>query len=88
MQAPVLDIPTCDDVFATHSLKAGRIIADLAPETVDYGRKVPLKDGTWHFPPRHVTDIMTNPGVFRARRVGVIITGGHVDPDRRPRITP
>jgi threonine dehydratase len=46
-----------DDAF--RSFKAGRIIADDAPETVADGLKVPLKDLTWHFVSRHVTDIFT-----------------------------
>jgi threonine dehydratase len=103
---------------ACRSFKAGHIIADDAPETVADGLKVPLKDLTWHFVSRHVTDIftatedeiiaamkltwkrmkivmepscavplaciLTNPAVFRGRRVGVIITGGNVDLDRLP----
>ncbi|GJD36846.1 beta-hydroxyaspartate dehydratase BhcB [Methylobacterium aerolatum] len=44
---------------AHRSLKAGRIIADDAPVTVADGLKVPLKDLTWHFVSRHVTDILT-----------------------------
>ncbi|TCP63008.1 threonine dehydratase [Rhodovulum bhavnagarense] len=44
---------------ACRSLRAGRIIADDAPETVADGLKVPLKDNTWHFVSRHVTDILT-----------------------------
>ncbi len=44
---------------AARSLKAGRIIADDAPETVADGLKVPLKDLTWHFVSRYVTDIFT-----------------------------
>lgn len=46
-----------DDAF--RSFKAGRIIADDAPETVADGLKVPLKALTWHFVSRHVTDIFT-----------------------------
>ncbi|MGL4236691.1 beta-hydroxyaspartate dehydratase BhcB [Tabrizicola sp.] len=46
-----------DDAY--RSFKAGRIIADDAPETVADGLKVPLKDLTWHFVSRHVTDIFT-----------------------------
>ena len=48
---------TADD--ALRSLRAGRIIADDAPETVADGLKVPLKELTWHFVARHVTDIFT-----------------------------
>lgn len=44
---------------AARSLKAGEIIADDAPNTVADGLKVPLKDLTWHFVSRHVTDILT-----------------------------
>ncbi|MCB5411263.1 beta-hydroxyaspartate dehydratase BhcB [Pseudogemmobacter faecipullorum] len=44
---------------ACRSLKAGRIIADDAPQTIADGLKVPLKELTWHFVQRHVTDILT-----------------------------
>ncbi|ETX16679.1 serine/threonine dehydratase [Roseivivax halodurans JCM 10272] len=44
---------------ACRSFKAGRIIADDAPETIADGLKVPLKELTWHFVSRHVTDILT-----------------------------
>ena len=44
---------------ACRSFKAGHIIADDAPETVADGLKVPLKDLTWHFVSRYVTDILT-----------------------------
>ncbi|MDE0255641.1 MAG: pyridoxal-phosphate dependent enzyme [Rhodospirillaceae bacterium] len=44
---------------ACRSLRAGRIIADDAPETVADGLKVPLKELTWHFVANHVTDILT-----------------------------
>jgi threonine dehydratase len=44
---------------AARSFRAGRIIADDAPVTVADGLKVPLKELTWHFVSRHVTDIMT-----------------------------
>ncbi|MDZ5697858.1 beta-hydroxyaspartate dehydratase BhcB [Chelativorans sp. M5D2P16] len=44
---------------ACRSLKAGHIIADDAPQTVADGLKVPLKDLTWHFVSRHVSDIFT-----------------------------
>ena len=44
---------------AARSLRAGRIIADDAPETVADGLKVPLKELTWHFVSSHVTDILT-----------------------------
>ncbi|MFV0244186.1 MAG: beta-hydroxyaspartate dehydratase BhcB [Qingshengfaniella sp.] len=46
-----------DDAY--RSFKAGKIIADDAPETVADGLKVPLKDLTWHFVSNHVTDILT-----------------------------
>ncbi|NJM81517.1 MAG: pyridoxal-phosphate dependent enzyme [Tabrizicola sp.] len=46
-----------DDAY--RSFKAGRIIADDAPDTVADGLKVPLKDLTWHFVSRHVTDVFT-----------------------------
>ncbi|WP_370158742.1 beta-hydroxyaspartate dehydratase BhcB [Limimaricola soesokkakensis] len=44
---------------AARSFRARHIIADDAPETVADGLKVPLKDLTWHFVSRHVTDILT-----------------------------
>lgn len=44
---------------AARSFKAGHIIADDAPETVADGLKVPLKELTWHFVQRHVSDILT-----------------------------
>jgi len=44
---------------AARSFKAGHIIADDAPDTVADGLKVPLKDLTWHFVKKHVTDIFT-----------------------------
>ena len=46
-----------DDAY--RSFKAGHIIADDAPETIADGRKVPLKELTWHFVSNHVTDILT-----------------------------
>ncbi len=46
-----------DDAY--RSFKAGHIIADDAPSTIADGLKVPLKDLTWHFVARHVTDILT-----------------------------
>ncbi|MBB4286779.1 beta-hydroxyaspartate dehydratase BhcB [Roseospira goensis] len=107
---------------ACRSLKAGHIIADDAPQTVADGLKVPLKEYTWHFVSRYVTDILLateqeiidamyltwqrmkivmepscavplatilkNPAVFAGKRVGVIITGGNVDLDRLPWMTP
>ncbi|MCY4006115.1 MAG: pyridoxal-phosphate dependent enzyme [Rhodobacteraceae bacterium] len=44
---------------AMRSLKAGRIIADDAPDTIADGLKVPLKELTWHFVSRYVADILT-----------------------------
>ena len=44
---------------AARSFRAGHIIADDAPVTVADGLKVPLKELTWHFVRRHVTDILT-----------------------------
>lgn len=44
---------------ACRSFRAGRIIADDAPETVADGLKVPLKELTWHFVRNHVADILT-----------------------------
>jgi threonine dehydratase len=44
---------------ACRSFKAGHIIADDAPETVADGLKVPLKELTWHFVSRYVTDVLT-----------------------------
>jgi threonine dehydratase len=46
-----------DDAY--RSFKAGHIIADDAPQTVADGLKVPLKELTWHFVSRYVTDIFT-----------------------------
>ncbi|WP_349036273.1 beta-hydroxyaspartate dehydratase BhcB [Pseudotabrizicola sp. 4114] len=60
--APGVDVyaaepQNADDAY--RSFKAGRIIADDAPETVADGLKVPLKDLTWHFVSNHVADIFT-----------------------------
>ncbi|MEO1678815.1 MAG: beta-hydroxyaspartate dehydratase BhcB [Pseudomonadota bacterium] len=46
-----------DDAY--RSFKAGHVIADDAPETIADGLKVPLKENTWHFVSRYVTDILT-----------------------------
>jgi threonine dehydratase len=46
-----------DDAY--RSLKAGHIIADDAPVTIADGLKVPLKERTWHFVSKHVSDILT-----------------------------
>ncbi len=46
-----------DDAY--RSFKGGRLIADDAPVTVADGLKVPLKELTWHFVQRHVSDIFT-----------------------------
>lgn len=48
---------TADD--ACRSLKAGHIIADDAPQTIADGLKVPLKERTWHFVSRYVSEIFT-----------------------------
>jgi threonine dehydratase len=107
---------TADDAY--RSFKAGHIIADDAPKSVADGLLVPLRDLTWHFVSRHVSEIFTaseeeivgamklawkhlrvvlepssavplacvlkNPEFFRAKRVGIIITGGNVDLDKLP----
>lgn len=44
---------------AARSLHAGHIIADDAPDTIADGLKVPLKDLTWYFVSKYVTDILT-----------------------------
>lgn len=44
---------------AARSFRAGHIIADDAPETIADGLKVPLKELTWHFVSKYVTDILT-----------------------------
>jgi len=44
---------------AARSLRAGRLIADDAPQTVADGLKTPLKPLTWHFVSRYVSDILT-----------------------------
>ena len=46
-----------DDAY--QSFKQGRIVAYDAPETVADGLKVPLKERTWHFVSRYVTDVLT-----------------------------
>ncbi len=46
-----------DDAY--RSFKAGRIIADDAPNTVADGLKVPMKELTWHFVRQGVSDIVT-----------------------------
>ena len=46
-----------DDAY--RSFKAGHIIADDAPDTVADGLKVPLKELTWHFVSKYVSDIHT-----------------------------
>jgi threonine dehydratase len=46
-----------DDAY--RSFRAGHIIADDAPNTVADGLKVPLKELTWHFVSKYVTDIFT-----------------------------
>jgi len=44
---------------AARSFRAGHIIADDAPQTIADGLKVPLKENTWHFVERYVSDIHT-----------------------------
>jgi threonine dehydratase len=61
-QAPEVQIiaaepEQADDAY--RSFKAGYIIADDAPKTIADGLLVPLKDLTWHFVSKHVTDILT-----------------------------
>ena len=46
-----------DDAY--RSFKAGKIIADDAPESVADGLLVPLKDLTWHFVSSHVSEMFT-----------------------------
>jgi len=46
-----------DDAY--RSFNAGHIIADDAPKTIADGLLVPLKDLTWHFVSRHVSEIYT-----------------------------
>lgn len=46
-----------DDAY--RSFKAGRLIADDAPQTVADGLKVPLKELTWHFVRNFVSDVLT-----------------------------
>ncbi|GAB1377817.1 beta-hydroxyaspartate dehydratase BhcB [Pararhodobacter aggregans] len=55
---------------AARSFRAGHIIADDAPVTVADGLKVPLKELTWHFVSRHVTDILT---VSEAEIIGAML---------------
>ncbi len=62
--APDIDVYAAEPAQADdacRSLKAGRIIADDAPETVADGLRVPLKELTWHFVSHHVADILTVP---------------------------
>jgi len=58
-----------DDAY--RSFKAGHIIADDAPETVADGLKVPLKELTWHFVSKYVTDILTasDPEIIAAMKL-------------------
>ena len=58
-----------DDAY--RSFKAGHIIADDAPVTIADGLKVPLKDLTWHFVKRHVSDILTasDPEIIEAMKL-------------------
>ncbi|MDN5870330.1 MAG: pyridoxal-phosphate dependent enzyme [Nitrococcus sp.] len=46
-----------DDAY--QSLKQGKIVAYDAPKTIADGLLVPLKERTWHFVSRYVTDILT-----------------------------
>ena len=60
--APNINIFAAEPVQADdacRSFKAGYIIADDSPVTVADGLKVPLKEKTWHFVSKHVTDIHT-----------------------------
>ncbi|WP_102108231.1 beta-hydroxyaspartate dehydratase BhcB [Oceaniglobus roseus] len=60
--APGVEIYAAEPVNAddaARSFRAGHIIADDAPDTVADGLKVPLKELTWHFVSRHVTDVLT-----------------------------
>jgi threonine dehydratase len=45
-----------DDAY--QSFKKGEIVAYDAPSTIADGLKVPLKERTWHFVSRHVTDVL------------------------------
>jgi len=44
---------------AARSFRAGHIIADDAPSTIADGLKVPLKENTWYFVEKYVSDILT-----------------------------
>jgi threonine dehydratase len=60
--APAIEIYAAEPLNAddaARSFRAGHIIADDAPNTVADGLKVPLKELTWHFVSKHVTDILT-----------------------------
>ena len=46
-----------DDAY--QSFKQGKIIAYDAPKTIADGLLVPLKERTWHFVSRYVTDVLT-----------------------------
>ncbi|MEJ8563591.1 pyridoxal-phosphate dependent enzyme [Yoonia sp. GPGPB17] len=46
-----------DDAY--RSFKEGHIIADDAPKTIADGLLVPLKERTWHFVSKYVSDILT-----------------------------
>jgi threonine dehydratase len=45
-----------DDAY--QSFKSGHIVAYDAPVTIADGLKVPLKENTWHFVSRYVTDVL------------------------------
>jgi threonine dehydratase len=47
---------TADDAY--QSFKIGAIVAYDAPVTIADGLKVPLKERTWHFVQKHVTDVL------------------------------
>jgi threonine dehydratase len=49
--------PTAAD-DAYQSFKTGSIVAYDAPVTIADGLKVPLKERTWHFVQKHVTDVL------------------------------
>jgi threonine dehydratase len=49
--------PTAAD-DAYQSFKTGAIVAYDAPVTIADGLKVPLKERTWHFVQKHVTDVL------------------------------
>ena len=44
---------------AARSFRAGRIVADDAPDTIADGLRASLKELTWHFVSRYVADVLT-----------------------------